>query len=105
MLRIAGGTVHDPANGVDGEVRDLWIDGDRIVAAPTDGEIRPARTIDATGLVVMPGGIVHGLRQVRARYVRVVPSPPTGAAPVASADDGPTDDDADATTDETSVAP
>src|SRR6185437_1495127 len=23
-LRIAGGTVYDPANGVDGEVRDIW---------------------------------------------------------------------------------
>lgn len=54
---IAGGTVYDPANGVDGQVRDLWISDGRIVEAPTDPAVRPARTIDARGLVVMPGGI------------------------------------------------
>ena len=26
-LKIAGGTVYDPANGIDGEVRDIWIAG------------------------------------------------------------------------------
>ena len=31
-LRIVGGTIHDPANGVDGEVRDICIDDGRIVA-------------------------------------------------------------------------
>ena len=31
QLRIAGGTVYDPANGVSGEVRDICIDGGRIV--------------------------------------------------------------------------
>ena len=57
LLKIAGGTVYDPANGIDGEVRDLWIDGGRIVAPPGDPAVRPARTIDAAGLVVMPGGV------------------------------------------------
>jgi formylmethanofuran dehydrogenase subunit A len=57
LIKIAGGTVYDPANGIDGEVRDLWISGDRIVAAPTESSVRPARTIDASGLVVMPGGV------------------------------------------------
>ena len=33
-LRIAGGTVHDPANGIDGEVRDICIEDGRIVAEP-----------------------------------------------------------------------
>lgn len=56
-LKIAGGTVYDPANGIDGAVRDLWISGGKIVAAPTDPAVRPARTLDARGLVVMPGGI------------------------------------------------
>ena len=32
QLRLAGGTVYDPANGVVGEVRDICIDGGRIVA-------------------------------------------------------------------------
>jgi len=57
LIKIAGGTVYDPANDIDGQVRDVWIDGDRIVAAPTDPTIRPGRVIDARGLVVMPGGI------------------------------------------------
>src|SRR5947209_20200756 len=57
LFRIAGGTVYDPANGIDGEVRDLWIDGPKIVAAPADSQTHPARTLDASGLVVMPGGV------------------------------------------------
>lgn len=56
-LQIARGTVHDPANGIDGEVRDLWISGGKIVPAPTDPGVRASRVIDAEGLVVMPGGI------------------------------------------------
>ena len=59
MLRITGGTVYDPANGVDGVVRDIYIDGGRIVAA--GGAVAEGgRTIDATGLIVFPGGVdVH----------------------------------------------
>src|SRR6185503_11567252 len=57
LLKISGGTVYDPANGIDGQVRDLWIAGDKIVAAPTDPTTHPAREIDARGLVVMPGGV------------------------------------------------
>jgi formylmethanofuran dehydrogenase subunit A len=56
-LKIAGGTVYDPANGIDGQVRDIWISGTRIVEAPTDPEVRPSRNIDARGLVVMAGGV------------------------------------------------
>lgn len=55
MLRITGGKVYDPANGVNGELRDVYIADGRIVAA---GEA--TRTIDATGMVVFPGGVdVH----------------------------------------------
>ncbi|MCI0333979.1 MAG: formylmethanofuran dehydrogenase subunit A [Planctomycetes bacterium] len=57
FLKISGGTVYDPANGIDGQVRDLWIEGGRIVSAPTDPATRPTRVIDANGLVVMPGGV------------------------------------------------
>lgn len=57
LWKISGGTVYDPIHGLDGVVADLWIEGARIVAAPADPAVRPARTIDATGLVVMPGGI------------------------------------------------
>ncbi len=55
--RITAGTIYDPANGIDGQVRDLWILNGKIVAPPTDPSIRPVKVIDATGLVVMPGGI------------------------------------------------
>jgi formylmethanofuran dehydrogenase subunit A len=52
-LRITGGTVYDPANGVNGQVRDICIADGRVVATLTD----PARTIDARGMIVMPGGV------------------------------------------------
>ena len=55
--KISGGTVYDPANGIDGLVRDLWIVDGRIVEPPTDPTVTPTKTIDASGLVVMPGGI------------------------------------------------
>jgi formylmethanofuran dehydrogenase subunit A len=57
LFKISGGTVYDPANGVDGQVRDIWISDGRIVAPPADPQVRPARMLDAAGLVVMPGGI------------------------------------------------
>lgn len=52
-LRLVGGTVYDPANGVDGEVRDLCIEDGKIVAALTD----EAPRLDVTGMIVMPGGV------------------------------------------------
>ena len=53
MLRIANGRVYDPANGVDGEVRDVCVAGGKIVS-----DVAPeAKRIDARGLVVMPGGV------------------------------------------------
>lgn len=57
LFRIANGTVHDPANGIDGEVRDVWIDNGRVIESPVDSSRRADRTLDATGLVVMPGGV------------------------------------------------
>jgi formylmethanofuran dehydrogenase subunit A len=53
QLRIAGGTVYDPASGVDGEVRDICIEGGRVVPDVPRG----APTLDATGMIVMPGGV------------------------------------------------
>ena len=58
-LCIKGGHLVDPTHGVD-EVRDVWIDGGKVVAAPDDPGARADRTIDARGYVVMPGGVdVH----------------------------------------------
>jgi formylmethanofuran dehydrogenase subunit A len=53
QLRIVGGALHDPANQVDGEVRDVCIEDGRVVASVSDS----ATTLDARGMVVMPGGV------------------------------------------------
>src|SRR5919107_1572286 len=53
MLRIEQGRVYDPANGVDGEVRDVCLDGGRVV----EGLPSHAPRIAARGMVVMPGGV------------------------------------------------
>lgn len=53
QLRITGGAVYDPTNGVDGEVRDICIEDGRVVASlPAN-----APRLDARGMVVMPGGV------------------------------------------------
>lgn len=54
-LRITGGKVFDPANNVNGVVRDVCIQDGRVVA-----DVAGGRTIDATGMIVFPGGVdVH----------------------------------------------
>ena len=58
MLGILNGRVYDPINEVDGEVRDVWMEGGKITAPPTTAEERSeAQIIDATGMVVMAGGV------------------------------------------------
>ena len=52
-LRIVGGTLYDPANGVDGEERDICIEDGRIAASLPDG----VPTLNVRGMVVMPGGV------------------------------------------------
>jgi formylmethanofuran dehydrogenase subunit A len=56
MLRIAGGAVYDPANAVNGAVRDICVrDGTIVAELPDDAPV-----LDARGMVVMPGGVdVH----------------------------------------------
>lgn len=55
MLRITGGKVYDPANGVDGVVKDICVADGRIAEIVEGG-----RTIDASGMIVMPSGVdVH----------------------------------------------
>src|SRR5262245_23243724 len=53
MLRIEQGRVYDPANGVDGEVRDVCLDDGAVVKELPSHAPR----IDARGMVVMPGGV------------------------------------------------
>lgn len=54
LVKLAGGRIFDPANGVDGEVRDLFLLDGRIVADPGEA---PDATYDVAGKVVMAGGI------------------------------------------------
>ncbi len=53
MFKIINGEVYDPLSGINGEVRDICVANGKIVA-----EVPPdAPVLDATGLVVMPGGV------------------------------------------------
>lgn len=56
MLRITGGKVYDPANGIDGKIKDVCIGDDGKFVPSVDG----GRTIDASGMIIFPGGVdVH----------------------------------------------
>src|SRR6266498_555411 len=57
LVKIANGTVYDPTNNLDGVVQDIWIQDGTVVAPPSDPDAVPDRVLDATGLVVMPGGV------------------------------------------------
>jgi formylmethanofuran dehydrogenase subunit A len=52
MLRITGGKVYDPANGIDGQVKDICIADGKIVS-----DVAGGRVVDASGMVVLPGGV------------------------------------------------
>lgn len=55
MLKIQGAKVYDPANSVNGQIRDVCIENGRFVESVENGQ-----TIDATGMIVFPGGVdVH----------------------------------------------
>jgi formylmethanofuran dehydrogenase subunit A len=82
MLRIINGEVYDPANNINGEVREICVENGQIVASVSGG-----RTIDAAGMVVMPGGIdmhchiagpkVNVARKLRPEDHRLAPMPRT----------------------------
>jgi formylmethanofuran dehydrogenase subunit A len=82
MLKIINGEIYDPTNNVNGETREICIDGGRIVESVTGG-----RTIDAGGMVVMPGGVdmhchiagpkVNTARKMRPEDHRLDPAPKT----------------------------
>lgn len=53
MFRIVKGRVYDPINDIDGEVRDICVqDGKIVETVPPE-----AKRIDASGMVIMPGGV------------------------------------------------
>ena len=53
MLRIVNGRVYDPINGIDGALREICVQGGKIVETVP----REARRIDAQGMAIMPGGV------------------------------------------------
>lgn len=55
MLKIINGQVYDPTNEVRGEIRDIFIENGKIVEPPADPQAD--EIIDASGCVVMPGGV------------------------------------------------
>jgi len=55
LTRLRGARVYDPMHGIDGEIRDLFVEDGRIVAEPGDAPI--AREIDLAGRIAMAGAI------------------------------------------------
>ena len=56
LIKITGGKVYDPAHGVDGVVRDIYVRDGRIVANPGPG-VRVDEEYSAKGRIVMAGAI------------------------------------------------
>ena len=82
MLKIINGEIYDPINGINGEVRTIFVKDGQIAASDAGG-----RTIDAAGMVVMPGGVdmhchiagpkVNIARKMRPEDNRLAPLPRT----------------------------
>lgn len=56
LIKLSGGKVYDPINGVNGSVMDIYIRDGRIVNKPSKDETIH-KTYDVTGRVIMAGGI------------------------------------------------
>lgn len=56
MIKLTGGKIYDPANKVNGEVRDLYIENGRIIAAGSP-DVRADAEYDVTGKLVMAGAV------------------------------------------------
>jgi len=55
-LKLTGGKIYDPTNGIDGVVGDLWIHDGKIVSPPTNNA-DSWTTVDLSGRVVMAGAV------------------------------------------------
>lgn len=55
LIKLSGGKVYDPANSVNGEVRDVYVDGGKIVSP--DAGARVDKEYDLKGRIVMAGAI------------------------------------------------
>jgi formylmethanofuran dehydrogenase subunit A len=56
LIKFSGGKVYDPLNGVNGEIRDLFISNGRIIEKPADG-VHIDKTYEVSDRVVMAGAI------------------------------------------------
>lgn len=56
LIKLTGGTVYDPAHGIDGKVMDIYVRDGRIVERPRDEE-RIDQEYNLAGKVVMAGAI------------------------------------------------
>ena len=55
MIKLEGGKVYDPANGIDGKLMDLYIEDGKLVKPAAGKKVR--RVIGLNGSIVMAGGI------------------------------------------------
>jgi formylmethanofuran dehydrogenase subunit A len=56
LIKLTGGTVYDPAHGIDGKTMDIFVRDGRIIDRPRDGE-RIDQEYHLSGKVVMAGAI------------------------------------------------
>ncbi len=55
MIKLKGGKVYDPTNGIDGKTMDLYVNDGNLVSPP--GNHRVDKVIDISNRIVMAGGI------------------------------------------------
>jgi len=55
VLKIANGQVYDPANGLEGSLKDIYVENGRVIEAPP--VLKECDVLDAAGLYVTPGAI------------------------------------------------
>lgn len=55
LIKLTGGKIYDPANGVDGVVRDIYVENGRIVTPAPGAKVD--QEFSLAGRVVMAGGI------------------------------------------------
>ncbi len=56
LIKLTGGTVYDPASGVDGQQQDIYIQDGKIIEAP-GADVKVDKDYDLKGKVVMAGAI------------------------------------------------
>jgi len=56
LIKLTGGTLYDPASGIDGQKQDIYIQNGRIIAAPA-ADMPIDKEYDLNGKVIMSGAI------------------------------------------------